>query len=195
MTAEPRRPGRPRDETIDEEIVDCLFQLVEEVGLEGVTIDAIADRAGVSKPTIYRRWASKEDLMVDAVAGLVGDIEIPDGEDIREVLLHAIGRLESYMSKTTAGVILPWMIAEVARDSAIGRRYTEAVIIPGRKALAGHIEAAIAKGELRQDLDVDMAVDMLLGPMIVNKLLAGYRTPPDEWAEQFIDALLEGWRP
>lgn len=195
MTAEPRRPGRPRDETIDEEIVDCLFQLVEEVGLEGVTIDAIADRAGVSKPTIYRRWASKEDLMVDAVAGLVGDIEIPDGEDIREVLLHAIGRLESYMSKTTAGVILPWMIAEVARDSAIGRRYTEAVIIPGRTALAGHIEAAIAKGELRQDLDVDMAVDMLLGPMIVNKLLAGYRTPPDEWAEQFIDALLEGWRP
>lgn len=195
MTAEPRRPGRPRDETIDEEIVDCLFQLVEEVGLEGVTIDAIADRAGVSKPTIYRRWASKEDLMVDAVAGLVGDIEIPDGEDIREVLLHAIGRLKSYMSKTTAGVILPWMIAEVARDSAIGRRYTEAVIIPGRKALAGHIEAAIAKGELRQDLDVDMAVDMLLGPMIVNKLLAGYRTPPDEWAEQFIDALLEGWRP
>lgn len=195
MTSQPRRPGRPRDETIDEEIVDCLFQLVEEAGLDGVTIDAIADRAGVSKPTIYRRWSSKDDLMVDAVAGLVGDIEIPEGEDIREVLLHAIGRLKSYMSKTTAGVILPWMIAEVARDSAVGRRYTEAVIIPGRTALAGHIRDAIGKGELRQDLDVEMAVDMLLGPMIVNKLLAGYRTPPEDWAEQFIDALLDGWRP
>lgn len=194
MTSQSRRPGRPRDDKIDEEIVRCLFELVEEEGLESVTVDAIAEQAGVSKPTIYRRWSSKEDLMVDAVAGLVGDIEIPEGENIREVLLHAIGRLKSYMSKTTAGAILPWMIAEVARGSAIGTRYTEAVIIPGRAALAGHITDAIADGELRQDLDVDMAVDMLLGPMIVNKLLAGYRTPPDEWAEKFIDALLEGWR-
>lgn len=194
MTSKTRRPGRPRDAAIDTQIVGCLFELVEESGLDGVTVDAIAERAGVSKPTIYRRWASKEELMVDAVAGLVGEIEIPEGETIREVLLHALGRLRSYMSNTTAGVILPWMIAEVARGSEIGRRYTEAVIVPGRTALAGHVRDAIASGELRQDLDVEMAVDMLLGSMIVNKLLAGYRTLPDDWTEQFIDTLLDGWR-
>lgn len=194
MTSTSRRPGRPRDASIDQEIVGCLFQLVEEVGLDGVTIDAIADRAGVSKPTIYRRWSSKEELMVDAVAGLVGGIEIAEGGDIRDVLLHATSRLRSFMSQTTAGVILPWMIGEVARDSTIGRRYAESVIIPGRKALGKHIEDAIDRGELREELDVDLAVDMLLGPMIVNKLLASYRTLPDNWTEKLIDGLLEGWR-
>ncbi|MGH3668555.1 MAG: TetR/AcrR family transcriptional regulator, partial [Acidimicrobiia bacterium] len=79
MTTEPRPPGRPRDETIDDDIVRSLFALIDELGLAGVTIDAIAERAGVSKASFYRRWSSKEDLMVDAVAGLVGGIEIPDG--------------------------------------------------------------------------------------------------------------------
>jgi AcrR family transcriptional regulator len=194
MVADPRRPGRPRDDTIDEGIVAALFELVEDVGLDGVTIDAIAERAGVGKATIYRRWASKEELMVDAVAGLVGGLEFPEGDDIREVLLHAFGRIRSYMSKTTAGVILPWMIGEVARGSDIGRRYAEAVIIPGRQALANHIANAIETGELRKDLDVDLAVDMLLGPLIVTKLLNQYRTPREGWADEFIDALLEGWR-
>lgn len=195
VTAQPRPPGRPRDETLDESIVQSLFELVDEAGLSGCTIDAIAERAGVSKASIYRRWSSKEDLMVDAVAGLVGGVEIPEGDGIREVLIHALGRLRSYMSKTTAGVILPWMIAEVARDSEIGRRYTEAVILPGREALAGHISDAIESGELRADLDVELAVDMLLGPLIVGKLLRSHRTPsPDGWAEELIDALLDGWR-
>ena len=194
MVPDPRRPGRPRDDTIDEGIVAALFELVEEVGLDGVTIDAIAERAGVGKATIYRRWASKEELIVDAVAGLVGGLEFPEGDDIREVLHHAFGRLRSYMSKTTAGVILPWMMAEVARASDIGRRYAETVIIPGRQALANHISNAIATGELRKDLDLDLAVDMLLGPLIVSKLLGPYRTPREGWADEFIDALLEGWR-
>ena len=193
MTSEPRSPGRPRDETIDDDVVRCVFELVDEVGPNGVTIDAIAERAGVSKSTIYRRWTSKEDLMIDAVAGLVGGIEIPEGEGIREVLNHAIGRIRSYMSKTTAGIVLPWMIGEVARGSDMGRRYAEAVIIPGQEALARHIASAIDSGELRSDLDVDLAVDMLLGPMIVTKLLGAYRTPREGWAEDLIDALLEGW--
>jgi AcrR family transcriptional regulator len=194
MTAQPRSPGRPRDATIDDDIVRSLFELVEEIGLGAVTIDAIAERAGVGKTTIYRRWSSKEDLIVDAVAGLVGGIEIPEGDGIREVLLHALGRIKSFMSKTTAGVILPWMIAEVARGTDVGRRYAETVIIPGRKALAGHISDAVSSGELRSDLDVEMAVDMLLGPLIVSKLLSRYREPHDAWAEGFIDALLDGWR-
>lgn len=193
MTSDTRSPGRPRDETIDEDIVRCLFELVDEVGLNGVTIDAIADRAGVSKATIYRRWPSKEELMVDSVAGLVGAIDLPEGDGIRDVLLHAIGRLKSYMSKTTAGVVLPWMIGEVARGSDIGHRYAEAVVIPGRQALARHIAAAVESGELRADLDVDLAVDMLLGPLIVTKLLGSYRTPHEGWDEELIDALLDGW--
>jgi len=189
-----RPPGRPRDETIDDDIVQALFELVDEVGLKGVTIEAIAERAGVSKATIYRRWSSKEELVVDAVAGLVGGVVVPEGDTIREILVHIITRLKTYMSQTTAGSVLPWMIGEVALGSEIGHRYVEAVIKPGREAMAGHIAKAVEDGELRPDLDVEVAVDMLLGPMIVTKLLGSYRPPRDDWAEQFIDALLDGWK-
>lgn len=194
MNTEARAPGRPRDETLDDSIVQGLFELVDEVGINGCTIDAIAERAGVSKASIYRRWSSKEDLLVDAIAGLVGGIEIPDGDSVRDVLLHALGRLHAFMSKSTAGVVLPWMISEVARGTEIGRHYVEAVIVPGRAALAGHISQAIDSGELRSDLDVDLAVDMILGPLIINKLLRSQRETREGWTDDFIDALLEGWK-
>lgn len=194
MTSNTRPPGRPRDAGIDEEIVRSLFDLVDQVGLSGATIEAIAERAGVSKATIYRRWSSKEELVVDAVAGLVGDVVTSEGEGIREILLHSIGRLKSYMSESTAGAILPWMIGEVALGSDIGRRYVDAVIKPGREALAGHMSQAVERGELRVDLDIEVAADMLLGPLIVTKLLGSYRPPREDWVEKFIDALLDGWR-
>jgi AcrR family transcriptional regulator len=194
MAPDLRPPGRPRDESIDDDIVRSLFELVDEVGLKGVTIEAIAERAGVSKATIYRRWSSKEELIVDAVAGLVGGVVSPEGDTIREVLLHTITRLKTYMSQSTAGSVLPWMIGEVALGSDIGHRYVEAVIKPGREAMAGHILKAVEDGELRQDLDVEVAVDMLLGPMIVTKLLGTYRPPREDWTERFIDSLLDGWR-
>jgi AcrR family transcriptional regulator len=175
-------------------VVRCVFELVDEGGLGGVTVDAIAERAGVSKATIYRRWPSKEGLIVDAVAGLVGEIELPEGDGIREVLRHALAVLESFMSQSNAGAVLPWMVGEVARGSDIGRRYAETVIVPGRRALGRHISDAVERGELRSDLDIETAVDMLTGPLIVGKLLGAYRVREPGWTEQFIDALLDGWK-
>lgn len=192
--AETRKPGRPRDETIDAEIVRALFDCVEEVGLGSATIDAIAERAGVSKATIYRRWESKEDLMVDAIAGHVNAIDIPDSDDVREVMLHGLRRIESFMSKTPAGNVFPWVVGEVAAGTDLGRRYAEAVILPGRRALAAHLARARERGELRPDLDLELAVDMVTGPLIVRKLMGDYRETDEYWAENLVDGLLEGWR-
>ena len=82
-----------------------------------------------------------------------------------------------HMSKTTAGVILPWMMAEVARASDIGHRYVEAVIIPRRQALANHISDAIESGELRKDLDVELAIDLITGPWVYRLLISGGEMP------------------
>ena len=189
-----RKPGRPRDETIDTEIVRALFGCVEEVGLGSLTIDAIAERAGVSKATIYRRWGSKDDLIVDAIAGQVGAVDIPDSDDVREVMLHGLRRIEAFMSKTPAGNVFPWVVGEVAAGTEIGRRYAEAVILPGRKALAAHLALAQERGDLRQDLDLELAVDMITGPLIVRKLMGDYRSADGDWAEKLVDGLLDGWR-
>lgn len=192
---ETKRPGRPRDETIDAEIVDALFGLVEEFGLGAVTIDAIAERAGVSKATIYRRWHSKEELIVDSIAGLADQVVFPDSDDIREVLVSGLSRVHSFMSDTTAGVVFPWLMGEVVRGSEIGRRYAEAVILPNRRVIAERIRRAIDQGQLRSDLDVEVALDMVGGPVIIQKFLGAFRPADPEWVEKLVDNLLEGWRP
>jgi len=196
MIPAPKRPGRPRDESIDGEITSALFELVEEVGLLAVTIEAIAERAGVSKATIYRRWDSKEELIVDAVAGLVvSAVEFPELGDIREQMVTGLRRIHSFMSETTAGVVFPWLIGEVARGSVIGRRYAECVIIPRRQMVQKAIGEAIKRGEIRSDLDLDLAVDMLIGPLILKKLMGALRRDDPNWAENLVDALLQGWNP
>jgi AcrR family transcriptional regulator len=196
MTSAPKHPGRPRDEKIDVEIVRALFELVEEVGLGAVTIGAIASRAGVSKATIYRRWDSKEELLVDAIAGLTADTEPPDaGGSVREQLVASIGQVGSFMSQTTAGLVFPWLVGEVAAGSEIGRRYAETVIYPRREAVKALIGRAVDQGELRSDLNVDLAADMLAGPLILNKLVASHQQTTTKWIEELVDTLLEGWVP
>lgn len=194
MDPETRQPGRPRDETIDLEIVRSLFALVEEVGLGAVTIDAIAARAGVSKASIYRRWESKEELIVDAIAGLADEIEIPRTGSVREQMMATTAQIRSFMSDTTAGLVFPWLIGEIANGSDIGRRYAQTVILPRRLAVKQMIEQAIENGELRADLDPDLAVDMLTGPLILSKLIGPVPGSDVKPTESLVDALLEGWR-
>lgn len=192
--AEIKKPGRPRDEKIDTEVVQALFGCIEEAGLGSLTIDAIAEKAGVSKATIYRRWASKEDLIVDSIARVVTDVELPESDDIRQVLIAGLRRIEAFIAKTPAGTVFPWILGEVAAGTEIGRRYAEAVIRPGRRALAGHLARAQERGELRSDLDLELAVDMITGPLIMTKIMGAHRRPGEGWAEKLVDVLLEGWR-
>lgn len=194
MGAEPARPGRPRDRTIDDEIVRSVFELIEQGGLGGLTMEAVAERAGVSKATVYRRWGSKEELLVDCVAGLVGGIDFPESDGIRDAMLHVITRIRSMMADTTAGMVFPWLVAEVSRGSDIGRRYAEAVIVPGRAAITAHLAKGVEQGELRSDLDIPLAVDMLIGPLILTKLMGAFREHDPDLAPKLVDTLLEGWR-
>jgi AcrR family transcriptional regulator len=196
MMQDPKRPGRPRDKTLDEEIRRAVFELIEEVGLGRTTIEEIAHRAGVSKATIYRRWDSKEELIVDTLAGLVGlAVEVREVGDIREEMLTDLRLMHTFISDSTAGAVMPWLAGEMARNSEIGRRYIETLILPRRRLLANRIRNAIERGELRSDLDVEVAVDMLTGPLVLRKLLHPTSVRPPDWAEKLVDALLDGWRP
>jgi AcrR family transcriptional regulator len=74
--------GRPRDQTVEGKVVASTFDLLNEEGLGGLSVEGIAARAGVSKATIYRRWDSKEELLVDAFACVAEEVTIPDSVDI-----------------------------------------------------------------------------------------------------------------
>ena len=194
QSSDARPRGRPRDASASPAIMDAALQLVEEVGLGALSIDAIAARAGVSKATIYRRWSSKEELVVDAVVSLVSAVQPTMTGDLRKDLVTTLRRLRAFMSEFRGGSIFPWLVGEVASGSELGRRYAETVILPRRQALASMITLAKDGGELRPDLDVEVAVDMFTGPVILRKLFGPMLSEDQAWEEKVVDALLRGWR-
>jgi AcrR family transcriptional regulator len=175
--------------------MEAVLDLVEEVGLASLSMEAIAARAGVSKATIYRRWSSKEDLVIDVVAGLVGSVPLPVDGDIRAILLEVLHLMRNFMSHMAAGAIFPWLVGEVAAGTEVGRHYAEAVILPRKQALAGVIQGAIDRGELRADLDVNLAVQMVVGPILMQKMLGAFLEEDEHWEEHLVDTLLRGWAP
>ncbi len=189
-----RTVGRPRDNSIDVKVVDATLEILNVDGLGGLSMEGIAARAGVSKATIYRRWDSKEDLLVDAIATLVHEVEVPDSGDIRGDLVTAIAGMHRFVSDTRAGEVFPWLVGEIARGSEVGLRYAGSVVGPRRAMMAQLIAHAVERGAIRGDLDVELAVDMLTGPVIIRRMMGRHQERPDTWATDLVDQLLEGWK-
>jgi AcrR family transcriptional regulator len=183
-------PGRPRDRAVEQKVVDATFDLLNESGFAGLSIEAIAVRAGVSKAAIYRRWDSKDELLVDAMASVIETVEIGETGDIRNDLVAALRSMQSFITDTRAGEVFPWLVGEIAARSEVGLRYG-GVISRRRELLFGLVERAVQRGDLRADLDVRTALDMLSGAMILRKITGlGF---PDNGPENLVDTLLEGW--
>ncbi|MDH3463360.1 MAG: TetR/AcrR family transcriptional regulator, partial [Acidimicrobiia bacterium] len=183
-----RKPGRPRDAAVGERVLDAALEVLKDEGFAGLTIEAIADRAGVSKATMYRRWDSKETLLVDAVARAVEAVEIEDTGDIRHDLTAAVRGMCSFVSDTRAGEVFPWLVGEIANGSEIGTRYAAAVIVPRRRMLGELLRAAIERGDLREDIDVATAVDMVMGPVIMRRIAGLLEGSGESWAETVVDS-------
>ncbi len=185
----PRR-GRPRDPDAEPRIRRYAVQLLLERGFDGMTVDDVAEAAGVGKATIYRRWASKEELANDAMADLF-DIEIPDADtgslagDLREVYGNALAFVNS-----PAGVALMRLgISEANRDdrsAAIYRSLIDRRIVLTKAAL----ERAWARGEpIRRSADPVMMVQWLSG-LFVLRILLNEPMPAVADADHLVDVTL-----
>jgi AcrR family transcriptional regulator len=189
-----RPPGRPRSARADRAILDAALAAFIEHGFDGMSIEGVAERAGVGKTTIYRRWASKEELVAAAVGTLVREVAVPDTGSVRDDVLVLVRQLVRLFRSGEAGGALPRMVGEVASGSALGRAYVEQVILPRRRMAAEAVRRGIARGELREDLDVELAIDQLLGPLIVRRLFAGPSSLSLNLPERIVDAALRGMR-
>jgi AcrR family transcriptional regulator len=194
MTPAERKLGRPRDASVDAAIVQAVLEVLNEVGLAAMSMDAVAARAGVGKATIYRRWSSKEEMVIDAIASLVASVEVLVTDDIRTDLITLLVRLRAFMNDARGGSIFPWLVGEVASGTDVGRHYAQAVILPRRALIAEAIRSAMELGSLRPDLDVQLAVDMITGPAVLLKVMQPLRGVDERWEEKLVDALLQGWQ-
>jgi AcrR family transcriptional regulator len=186
--AGPRRPGRPRDAKADEVILAAAAKVLAECGPGGFTVDAVAGKAGVGKATIYRRWPSRSDLMLETAKQAGMGITDPDTGSVRDDMVHVLSMLAAKLNDSVAGRLMPALIAEASVNPEMSR--TLAVFVDERRRMSECIvRRAVDRGELPADTDVDQVVDMGAGPIFYRTLVARHPLDPGEVAD-LVDAVL-----
>jgi AcrR family transcriptional regulator len=189
-----RSVGRPRDARADRAIITATIELMAEHGVHALRMDDVADRAGVGKATIYRRYRSKEELVTDAVGALVSEIEIPDSGSTRTDLLVLMREAVELYSGSLAAGLMPTVIDEMSRNAEFAAVARDRVLTARRAALRSVFDRGVLRGDLRSDLDVELALDVLGGAVFYRLLVTG--GPIDErLAENVVDLILRGFAP
>ncbi len=182
--------GRPRDLEAAQAILDKT--LLEKQGYEALSIDAVAAAAGVAKTTIYRHWPSKPELVAAAARPLFQELdEAPLRGSVRAELVQLLEYVRSLMSGRS-GRILRILLREAGTHAPVNE-LVQPAIYRRRRLFAQVLNRAIARGELRSDLDQDIVVDLLLGPLWVRTTVTTAPIPQD-LAEQVVDSVLRGIR-
>jgi AcrR family transcriptional regulator len=187
-------PGRPRDERADRLILAAALDLFLEVGYDAMSIERVAERAGVGKTTIYRRWPTKEELVVATIDTLYEGMEVPDTGDVRGDLKSVVRHMHHLIRTTKAGRALPRMVGEVARGTALGHAYMKCVMAPRVGAAADALQRAVERGELRPDLNVQLAVASIVGPMMFLVLTGRINNFGDDLADLLVDQAIDGMK-
>lgn len=186
----PRRPGRPRSEETHQAILEAAMQILAERGWSGFTMQGVADRAGVGKAAIYRRWKSREAVLTAGVESMVSEIGLPDSGSIRGDLLELMQRAVA-LYRGASGRRMPGLVAAMAQHQEVATAVREAFLAPRRAALREVLERGVERGELRPDIDRELALDFLGGPLFYRLLITG--GPLDEaLAEGTVDVMLRG---
>jgi AcrR family transcriptional regulator len=193
-TIRPRSLGRPREERADRAILAATLELMGERGAAELRMDDVADRAGVGKATIYRRYRSKDELITAAIAVLVSEIAVPDSGSTRADLLALMrSAVELYSGSVEAGV-MPSLVEAMSRDPELARWVREGFLDRRRSALREVLDRGVERGDLRADTDMELALDVLGGPLFYRLLITG--GPIDmKLAENVVELILTGFAP
>lgn len=167
---ESRPRGRPRSATADDAILAATLELVGEVGISGMSMDELARRAGVAKATIYRRWSNKESLVIDALHSAMSPIESQDTGSLRGDLRGYLGVLIGRFDQNPMNDVLPHLIEAACHDPGVQASLDEYVQFR-RAPLRAIFERARDRGEIDDDADIDVLIDLTIGPFIYRRLL------------------------
>jgi AcrR family transcriptional regulator len=182
--------GRPRSEEAHRAILDATLELLAEVGFSALTVEGVATRAGVGKATIYRRWPSKLPLVIEAFGGLPAFEDVDTGDLVRDLKKMLRSYLELFNS-TQLAAVLPSIAGERAhnRDMAV----FDPVMQDRRQPLIRALERGVARGELGAELDIDLAADLIVGPIAVRLFFTGRSISP-KLVGPMVDMALAGLR-
>jgi AcrR family transcriptional regulator len=165
-----RGPGRPRREGADHAILEATLAVLTEHGFEGLSMDAVAAKAGVGKATIYRRWASREALVLDAFRELIVPVDIPDTGSVRGDLTAMYTTFSVVGAMTNEA--LPHLVAAAKVRPELREPLLEYVRCR-RQPVRLVFQRAVQRGELPDSTDVELIMDMLSGSLYYRMHMSG----------------------
>lgn len=184
-----RRPGRRRDASRDDVILDATRELLVERGFDSMTMDAVAERAGAGKATVYRRWPSKFDLTVDAIVcsrtPAISVDDIPDTGSLRGDLQS----LQQAKLRADTHWIINGLPAEIRQDPQVAAALHHQYVVPHTRLMTELLERALLRGEVPPGRDIEMIATV--GPaMIAYQKMTTGRPIEAEFLERLIDRIL-----
>jgi AcrR family transcriptional regulator len=188
--------GRPRSEKARTAILAAAAGLLLDRGLAAVSMDAVAERAGVSKATIYRWWPTKESLALDALYAEWAAAGPPprDTGSLRGDLLALLRPWARLASSRPYGRVIAALLTQVQTDPAFAAEYQQRVVEPRRDQARVIVRRAAERGEIPPGTQVEVVLDLLYGPLY-HRLLHGHARLSDKFVADVIDVVLNGIRP
>ncbi|MFI2229307.1 TetR/AcrR family transcriptional regulator [Nocardia testacea] len=184
----PPRVGRPRVHA-DEHILETALELLPRLGYQAMSMARIAEASGVSKPSVYRRWPNKAELIAAAIAHLHRDRAAPTG-DLRADLVTQLQDVRDVYERIGHMGMVGVLLSEEARHPEFLRAWREVAIAPRRAGICRIVESAIDRGEVRATVVPNVVAQSLIGAYY-GAYMAGDDLPP-EWARNVVDQLLDG---
>jgi AcrR family transcriptional regulator len=181
--------GRPRSAEADAAIQEATVELLAAEGYAGLTMSGVAQRAGVSSATLYRRWHSKLELVVDVLALRAEESPVPDTGTLEGDCRATLRTLVDKARTTQTTPIMAGLVGEIGRNPDLASALRANLIAPRREALNEVFRRAQARGELDADIDVSLAADLLFGPLYHRLLVTGEPVTP-RVADRLCDLVL-----
>jgi AcrR family transcriptional regulator len=155
----------------EDAILRAALDLMAEHGVGGLTVDAVAARAGVGKQTIYRHWGSRARLVHDAIACTNGPFEEPDTGTLAGDLEALLTQLVTFLSDPDTGRVFPSLLEAAERDPELAALRQEHAVRK-RDAFRRVLARAAERGEITDEVDVEAAIDLAVGPIFYRRIVA-----------------------
>jgi AcrR family transcriptional regulator len=178
--------GRPRDAGADRRILDATFRQLVEVGYGALSIESVAGEAGVAKTTIYRRYPTKAELVVDALRVEVPFTPPPADVDARTGIELFVRQAIAVLIDSGAVRVLGSLLVEEAREPGLLGVFRERLLGPRRQLVERMLQRGIERGEIRPDIDPLIVTEMIAGAIFGHHAILGL-TGTDEWVRSLAD--------
>jgi AcrR family transcriptional regulator len=190
VTSQEAQVGRPRNPQIDAAVLEATLAVLDESGYGRLTLEEVARRAATTKPAIYRRWSSRQRLVLAALGLRLGDVRPPNTGCTLCDLDECLKLFVAAFRRMPPDVIGP-LFADCAGDRELRAAFMRTLFDPPRAAVKETLDRAYARGDLRDEVDRDLVID-LVGSFVHYRTLFGHARTSSAEIERAVEALLQG---